>query len=153
MKSEYGVDTILEPLAGYNTARWAEGGWEAIDEATVRAQKYCCSVAVFDNPFGGTLQRSGAYVYSVVHDEVELLSTFALPHPCISRILFCRALQHLHWFVLQQAGKLFGIFTAQDRFGRPVLLFRNEWKLANVQGDVPQLELVPWSRPPDIESK
>lgn len=36
MKSEYGVDTIMEPLAGYNTARWAEGGWEVIDEATVR---------------------------------------------------------------------------------------------------------------------
>ena len=36
MKAEYGVDTIMEPLAGYNTARWAEGGWEAIDEATVR---------------------------------------------------------------------------------------------------------------------
>lgn len=36
MKSEYGVDTILEPLAGYNTARWAEGGWDTIDKATVR---------------------------------------------------------------------------------------------------------------------
>lgn len=36
MKSEYGVDTILEPLAGYNTARWAEGGWDTIDAATVR---------------------------------------------------------------------------------------------------------------------
>lgn len=36
MKAEYGVDTIMEPLAGYKTARWAEGGWEAIDEATVR---------------------------------------------------------------------------------------------------------------------
>lgn len=53
--------------------------------------------------------------------------------------------------VSQKAGKLFGIFTAQDRFGRPVLLFRNEWKLANVQGELPGLKLVPWSRPPDIE--
>lgn len=35
MKQEYGVDTILEPLSGYKTARWAEGGWECIDEATV----------------------------------------------------------------------------------------------------------------------
>eukprot|EP00904_Undaria_pinnatifida_P005935 jgi/Undpi1/2471/HiC_scaffold_13.g05850.m2 len=84
MKSEYGVDTILEPLAGYNTARWAEGGWDTIDEAT-------------------------------------------------------------------KAGKLFGIFAAQDKFGRPVLLFRNEWKLANVHGELPQLELVPWSTPPDID--
>ncbi|CAN0030174.1 unnamed protein product, partial [Sphacelaria rigidula] len=33
MKQEYGVDTILEPLSGYKTARWAEGGWECIDEA------------------------------------------------------------------------------------------------------------------------
>ena len=52
---------------------------------------------------------------------------------------------------LQKAGKLFGIFAAQDKFGRPVLLFRNEWKLANVHGELPQLELVPWSTPPDIE--
>lgn len=35
MKQEYGVDTILEPLTGYNTARWAEGGWEGVDAATV----------------------------------------------------------------------------------------------------------------------
>lgn len=55
------------------------------------------------------------------------------------------------FLISQKAGKLFGIFTAQDRFGRPVLLFRNEWKLANVQGELPELELVPWSRPPDIE--
>lgn len=36
MKAEYGVETILEPLPGYNTARWAEGGWDVIDVATVR---------------------------------------------------------------------------------------------------------------------
>lgn len=35
MKEEYGVDTILEPLSGYTTARWAEGGWEGVDAATV----------------------------------------------------------------------------------------------------------------------
>lgn len=52
---------------------------------------------------------------------------------------------------LQKEGKLFGIFAAQDKFGRPVLLFRNEWKLANVQGELPHLNLVPWSQPPDIE--
>lgn len=44
MKAEYGVDTILEPLAGYNTARWAEGGWDSIDEATVRYTWYASSV-------------------------------------------------------------------------------------------------------------
>lgn len=36
MQAEYGVETILEPLAGYNAARWAEGGWDAIDEAQVQ---------------------------------------------------------------------------------------------------------------------
>lgn len=38
MKDEYGVDTILEPLPGYKTARWAEGGWDVIDEAMVRLE-------------------------------------------------------------------------------------------------------------------
>ncbi|CAM9961723.1 unnamed protein product [Ascophyllum nodosum] len=84
MKGEYGVDTILEQLPGYKTARWAEGGWDVVDEQT-------------------------------------------------------------------KAGKLFGIFFAQDKFGRPVLLFRNEWKLASIQEELPQLELVPWSQPPDLD--
>jgi peptide chain release factor 3 len=47
-------------------------------------------------------------------------------------------------------GKLFGIFQAKDRFERPVLLFRNEWKLAQVMTDLPELGLVPWAAPPDI---
>lgn len=51
---------------------------------------------------------------------------------------------------VQKAGKLFGIFAAKDKYERPVLLFRNEWKLANVQAELPQLDLVPWSRPPDL---
>lgn len=38
MKEEYGVDTILETLPGYKTARWAEGGWDVIDEAMVRSE-------------------------------------------------------------------------------------------------------------------
>ncbi len=28
-----------------------------------------------------------------------------------------------------EKGKLFGVFIAKDRWGRPVLLFRNAWKL------------------------
>lgn len=37
MQAEYGVETILEPLVGYTMARWAEAGWDAIDQATVGA--------------------------------------------------------------------------------------------------------------------
>ena len=78
-----------------------------------------------------------------------------LPHLSGQRPTSCSLRAHhvlcLSCVVSQKAGKLFGIFTAQDRFGRPVLLFRNEWKLANVQGELPELKLVPWSRPPDIE--
>ena len=55
----------MEPTS-YNIARWAEGGWEAVDKA-------------------------------------------------------------------KQDGKLFGCFEAQDRWGRPVLLFRNEWKAAQLK--------------------
>ena len=32
MKSEYGVETTLEPLP-YSLARWALGGWEGVDAA------------------------------------------------------------------------------------------------------------------------
>ncbi|CAM9703501.1 unnamed protein product, partial [Discosporangium mesarthrocarpum] len=83
MEAEYGVGTIMEPLPGFNTARWSLGGWEVIDEALAQ-------------------------------------------------------------------GKLFGVFMAKDKWERPVLLFRNEWKLEQVQGELPELDLVPWSHPPDI---
>lgn len=83
LRDEYGVDTKLETMAGYNTARWCNGGWDAVDK----------------------------YV---------------------------------------NEGKLFGIFQARDRYGRPVLLFRNEWKLQQVMQELPDLQLVPWAAPPDI---
>ncbi|KAG5175270.1 PRF3, plastid translation release factor RF3 [Tribonema minus] len=83
LKDEYGVETRLEALPGFNTARWSNAGWDAVDAA-------------------------------------------------------------------EADGKLFGIFQAKDRFGRPVLLFRNEWKLQQVMADLPELELVPWAAPPDI---
>ncbi|CAM9520200.1 unnamed protein product, partial [Chrysoparadoxa australica] len=84
MKDEYGVDAILEPLLGFDTARWSEAGWDAVDKA-------------------------------------------------------------------EQDGKLFGVFQAKDQFGRPVLLFRNSWKLQSVQDEMPELQLVPWATPPSEE--
>lgn len=83
LKSEYGVDSVLEPI-NYNLARWADGGWEAVDKA-------------------------------------------------------------------DKDGKLFGIMILQDRWKRPVLLFRNDWKAASVTEEEQYLELKPWSKPPLFE--
>ena len=48
-------------------------------------------------------------------------------------------------------GKLFGIMIVQDRWKRPVLLFRNDWKAASLAEDEKYLDLQPWSQPPDFE--
>lgn len=84
LENEYKVESILEPLS-YSIARWADGGWEAVDKADAD-------------------------------------------------------------------GKLFGIMIVQDRWGRPVLLFRNDWKAAALAEEEKSLELKPWSQPPDFES-
>lgn len=49
------------------------------------------------------------------------------------------------------AGNLFGTMIVQDRWKRPVLLFRNEWKANSLADEQKYLELTPWSQPPDIE--
>jgi len=83
LKSEYKVDSDLEAI-GYTLARWADGGWDAVDKADAD-------------------------------------------------------------------GKLFGIMIVQDRWQRPVLLFRNDWKAASVAEEEKYLELKPWSKPPMFE--
>ena len=82
LKSEYNVDSELEPIA-YTLARWADGGWDAVEKADAN-------------------------------------------------------------------GKLFGIMIVQDRWRRPVLLFRNDWKAASV-AEEKYLDLKPWSKPPMFE--
>ncbi len=83
LQNEYKVESLMEPL-GYTLARWADGGWDAVDKADAD-------------------------------------------------------------------GKLFGIMIVQDRWGRPVLLFRNDWKAASLAEEETYLELKPWSQPPDFE--
>ena len=83
LQNEYKVESLMEPL-GYTLARWADGGWDAVDKADAD-------------------------------------------------------------------GKLFGIMIVQDRWGRPVLLFRNDWKAASLAEEETHLELKPWSQPPDFE--
>ncbi|NJP12476.1 MAG: peptide chain release factor 3 [Leptolyngbyaceae cyanobacterium RU_5_1] len=70
LQSEYGVETLLEPLP-YTVARWVVDGWEALDKV----------------------------------------------------------------------GRLFNTVTVKDSWNRPVLLFRNEWNLNQIQADHPKLHL------------
>jgi len=46
-------------------------------------------------------------------------------------------------------GKIFGVMQCKDKYGRPVLLFRNEWKISQVMDEAPNLKLVPWSMAPE----
>jgi peptide chain release factor 3 len=45
------------------------------------------------------------------------------------------------WDVLQQVGRLFNTAVVKDSWGRPVLLFRNEWNCQQVEGEHPELKL------------
>jgi peptide chain release factor 3 len=45
------------------------------------------------------------------------------------------------WPALEKAGRLFNTITVKDSWNQPVLLFRNEWNLHQVQEDQPDLVL------------
>lgn len=45
------------------------------------------------------------------------------------------------WEALKKAGRLFNTATVKDSWGRPVLLFKNEWNLQQTQADHPELKL------------
>ena len=45
------------------------------------------------------------------------------------------------WPALEQLGRIFNVATVKDSWGRPVLLFRNEWNLQQFQADNPKLSL------------
>ena len=45
------------------------------------------------------------------------------------------------WEALEKAGRLFNTATVKDSWDRPVLLFKNEWNVGQVQGDCPDLKL------------
>jgi peptide chain release factor 3 len=55
------------------------------------------------------------------------------------------------WEAIERAdadGKLFGVYVVQDRWNRPVLLFRNPWKVTQLSDEAGYLNLVPWAMPP-----
>lgn len=45
------------------------------------------------------------------------------------------------WEVLEKVGKLFNTITVKDLWNNPVLLFKNEWNVQQVQNDHPDLKL------------
>jgi len=45
------------------------------------------------------------------------------------------------WEALEKVGRLFNTVTVKDNWGRPVLLFKNEWNVNQVQQDHPSLKL------------
>ena len=45
------------------------------------------------------------------------------------------------WEALNKVGRLFNTAAAKDSWGRPVLLFRNEWNCQQVEGEHPELKL------------
>jgi peptide chain release factor 3 len=45
------------------------------------------------------------------------------------------------WEAIEKAGRIFNTLTVKDNWGRPVLLFKNEWNLQQVKEDHPDLQL------------
>lgn len=55
------------------------------------------------------------------------------------------------WAAVEKAeadGKLFGVMIVQDRWKRPVLLFRNPWKVTQLVSEADFLDMQPWAMPP-----
>ena len=45
------------------------------------------------------------------------------------------------WKALEKAGRIFNTIIVKDNWGRPVLLFKNQWGLQQVNSDNPDLKL------------
>ncbi|MGD1712678.1 peptide chain release factor 3 [Dapis sp. BLCC M172] len=45
------------------------------------------------------------------------------------------------WEILEKVGRLFNTVAVKDSWGRPVLLFRNEWNCQQVESEHPELKL------------
>ncbi|MEO1389109.1 MAG: peptide chain release factor 3 [Cyanobacteria bacterium J06634_6] len=45
------------------------------------------------------------------------------------------------WPAIEKAGRIFNTATVKDSYGRPVLLFKNEWNCRQTESDHPELQL------------
>jgi peptide chain release factor 3 len=48
---------------------------------------------------------------------------------------------HGGWEALEKAGRIFNAIAVKDNWSRPVLLFKNEWNLRQIEQDMPELKL------------
>lgn len=54
------------------------------------------------------------------------------------------------WPALEKVGRIFNCSTVKDQWGRPVLLFRNDWNVSQLMDDHPEIgELAPYALPPE----
>ena len=55
------------------------------------------------------------------------------------------------WPAVEKAGRMFNTATVKDKWGRPVLLFRNSFSLSQVEGEAGGKlgELSPYALPPE----
>ncbi|KAH8960263.1 hypothetical protein BDL97_06G123300 [Sphagnum fallax] len=57
------------------------------------------------------------------------------------------------WPALEKVGRIYNCATVKDQWGRPVLLFRNEWNVAQLLSEHASIgELAPYALPPDQTS-
>jgi peptide chain release factor 3 len=52
--------------------------------------------------------------------------------------------------IAEEKGLLYGVYIVKDRWNRPVLLFRNPWKVTQLQEEAGYLKMEPWAMPPSI---
>ncbi|EFJ24122.1 hypothetical protein SELMODRAFT_174352 [Selaginella moellendorffii] len=58
------------------------------------------------------------------------------------------------WPAIEKAGRLYNCMVVKDQWGRPVLLFRNEWNLTQLMGDNKDIgDLVPIALPPEEKTR
>ena len=101
------MDTRLEPL-GFTAARWSEASWDEVRTRAVTQFPMAC------RSFGS---RGVSCVARDPFPDGRLLAP--LPNDQVNKA--------------DGEGKIFGTMQCKDRWGRPVLLFRNEWKVNQVR--------------------
>lgn len=62
--------------------------------------------------------------------------------------LFIYIIYKICKYIYLKQGKLYGVYICKDRWERPVLLFRNPWKVTQLAGEAEYLSLEPWAMPP-----
>jgi hypothetical protein len=140
MKAEYLVDVVFEHLT-YTAARWVcsnnsrEGGLGLdLDLAGSSSVKRSNNTG---KPLQAGARSSSSARSSGGGGAAAAAGGHASPEWAAVR-------------TAEQAGLLHGVQVCKDRWSRPVLLFRNPWKIENLHSDAPYLHMSPWAMPPSF---